>query len=571
MTTPRGGDAELGLLRRFEPTLRMTEGERFVPAPVEPFVAGCSLRIDRGGDKKILVPEGHLDVDSLAAAEAGRVGTFLQYVSEAERSSVRKVRWRLRLDGPARLARVGLFGRIADALFRLSLLLRATVPAGVAAGAERKAIDSGLHERPTYYGRVVRDGGWTVLHYMFFYAMNDWRSAFGGVNDHEGDWEQIMVFCDGIDSEFQPRWVAYASHDYHGDDLRRAWEDRELTTEGNHPVVYVGGGSHASYFLPGEYVTRIDIPALRPLMRLQRWFHHISRIEPESENLGVPFVDRATGDGAAFGPGGELEWDARLLDPSASWVADYRGLWGLDTADVTGGERAPAGPRFNRDGSVRTSWSDPVGYAGLHKVTPPACEAATWARRLEDIRSQRTELTRSFDEARDELRAQVAVGAASRSEAEAAEARLDDLAREESELESEQRRLEQGALAPVDPRAHLETPAEPEPAVRPTRRRLLNVWASISAPLILAMVAAMLLASGATAVGFAIGIAVVMAIESLLRKRLLNVAWGTAVIVLLIAVVALGLQNWQLVLGITIAAFAIFVLLGNVRELFARR
>ena len=59
------------------------------------------------------------------------------------------------------------------------------------------AVDSGLHERPTYYGRVIRDGGWTVLHYMFFYAMNDWRSAFGGVNDHEGDWEQIMVFCDG--------------------------------------------------------------------------------------------------------------------------------------------------------------------------------------------------------------------------------------------------------------------------------------------------------------------------------------------------------------------------------------
>ena len=37
MTTPRGGDAELGLHRRFEPTLRMTEGELFVPAPVEPF------------------------------------------------------------------------------------------------------------------------------------------------------------------------------------------------------------------------------------------------------------------------------------------------------------------------------------------------------------------------------------------------------------------------------------------------------------------------------------------------------------------------------------------------------
>ena len=78
-------------------------------------------------------------------AEAGRVGTFLQYVSESERSSGRQV-WRGSwLDGPARRARVGLFGRIADALFRLSLLLllRATVPAGVAAGAAASWILAG--------------------------------------------------------------------------------------------------------------------------------------------------------------------------------------------------------------------------------------------------------------------------------------------------------------------------------------------------------------------------------------------------------------------------------------------
>jgi hypothetical protein len=24
--------------------------------------------------------------------------------------------------------------------------------------------------------------------------MNDWRSTFGGVNDHEADWEQVTVF-----------------------------------------------------------------------------------------------------------------------------------------------------------------------------------------------------------------------------------------------------------------------------------------------------------------------------------------------------------------------------------------
>ena len=52
-------------------------------------------------------------------------------------------------------------------------------------------------DRPTYYGRVVRDGDWLVCQYWFFYSFNNWRSAFGGVNEHESDWEQVTVFLDG--------------------------------------------------------------------------------------------------------------------------------------------------------------------------------------------------------------------------------------------------------------------------------------------------------------------------------------------------------------------------------------
>jgi hypothetical protein len=32
---------------------------------------------------------------------------------------------------------------------------------------------------------AVRDAGYLILQYWLFYAMNDWRSTFGGVNDHE--------------------------------------------------------------------------------------------------------------------------------------------------------------------------------------------------------------------------------------------------------------------------------------------------------------------------------------------------------------------------------------------------
>ena len=96
----------------------------------------------------------------------------------------------------------------------------------------------------------MRESGYIVLHYIYFYAMNDWRSTFSGVNDHESDWEQVFVYLsDEGEAEPIPRWVAYASHDFSGDDLRRRWDDPEVEKIGEtHPVIYAGAGSHASYY-----------------------------------------------------------------------------------------------------------------------------------------------------------------------------------------------------------------------------------------------------------------------------------------------------------------------------------
>ncbi len=567
---------DLRLLRRLEPVLRFAEGERFVPTAVDGFVRRCSLRAATGADVEILVPEGGLSLETLAAAEGGRPGTYLQFVSEKERAQASSARWRLGTSGQPRLARVGLFGRIADALYRLSLVVRQTVPRGVAAAAARKAHEAGLNDQPVYYARVVRDGGWIVLHYQFFYAMNDWRSAFGGVNDHESDWEQIMVFCektdrDGTHPDVVPRWLAYASHDHDGDDLRRAWDDPAVTIAEGHPVVFVGGGSHASYFEPGAYVTRVDIPPLRPMLRLQRWFRTLAGIEQTSAALGIPFIDSAPGDGHHVGPGTSTEWEARLLDPDEPWVADFRGLWGLDTADVTGGERAPAGPRFNRDGTVRTAWADPVGYAGLQKVTPPGLEAEVRTRRLEELHAEREQLSAVFEAKRRELRAGVLVGDSGPPDVAAAEAELAELRRRESELESEQRRLHTGAHAPVDSRAHLVDPAIPEPPTPPARRRLLTAWSAISAPLLIGLVALTLLLPSMTIVGLLVAIVLVVAIESLLRRRLVNFVWGLAVVLAIVGLVWLALLNWQIVVGAALGVFALVVLWANVRELLRQR
>jgi hypothetical protein len=32
------------------------------------------------------------------------------------------------------------------------------------------------------------------LQYWFFYAYNDWATGYGGMNDHEGDWEGLYLF-----------------------------------------------------------------------------------------------------------------------------------------------------------------------------------------------------------------------------------------------------------------------------------------------------------------------------------------------------------------------------------------
>ena len=64
-------------------------------------------------------------------------------------------------------------------------------------------------------------------------------------------------------------------------------------------------------------------------------------------------------------PGTRGSGGPELIDDDTPWAWGFHGLWGLDTHDSFGGERAPAGPRYERQGGVRRSWADPLGWAGL--------------------------------------------------------------------------------------------------------------------------------------------------------------------------------------------------------------
>jgi len=236
--------SELEILRAFEPVVRYTHGERFFPTDVERYVGSSSLWIYHPDERdEEMIPEGSLTLDELVAPREAAFGTlfYLRFVgplginaSARALGDVRKLakeqdsRFHA---GVGRLARGGLLPRLGDGLFSLSLLLRGTVPGATAAAAVLKYAAMQEQDEPyVYHGRVVRHGGWTICQYWFFFAYNDWRSGFHGVNDHESDWEMISVYLYEDRSQLVPEWVAYASHDFHGADLRRRWTTDRIST-----------------------------------------------------------------------------------------------------------------------------------------------------------------------------------------------------------------------------------------------------------------------------------------------------------------------------------------------------
>ena len=68
------------------------------------------------------------------------------------------------------------------------------------------------------------------------------------------------------------------------------------------------------------------------------------------------------------------------------WVRGYSGLWGMSVEDPFEGEDAPAGPMFNRNRSVRMSWSDPISFAELDVEPPPSMTKALLRESTEALR-----------------------------------------------------------------------------------------------------------------------------------------------------------------------------------------
>ena len=600
-------DADLELLRAYEPTLRFTRGELFFPCAVGPYAELCSLRADdEDGSPHELVPTGSLTLDELCrrGREHRDAALHLLFVDQPlGRRDYRRWRreYKTRLADTARLGSVGFLGRFADAGFRLSLTLRGKVPGGQAAAAEVAYREQVAGHGDVYYGRVVREGGYVALQYWFFYAMNDWRSTFSGVNDHEADWEMVTVYLaadggggDG-DGSLRPAWAAYSSHDYHGDDLRRRWDDPELVREGDHPVVFPGAGSHSGAFIAGDYVSSVSPEGLEPTIQgLQRVGKRVMPWTRDREEVGfgIPFVDYSRGDGVRIGPGTDRLWSAVLIDDDTDWVHDYRGLWGLDTRDPFGGERAPSGPRYERDGSIRGSWANPLGWAGLQKVPPSdAGREEVLREQIAVLEGQLAEADPAIERERAELRrARVrtrSLGTAVDTR-EAAGDQEKDIARRERELneavaqraqlrqELEVHRATLAAPFPTEsPQAHIRRKHAPRVQTQTRRKRFLRVWAAISAPLIIAAFVLLILEpSELSFTTVAVILLVFFGVEAFARRRFLAYLATVVGISLLVTIgsslaVAFG-ENWKIALGLVLALAAFSLLVANVRDLRGR-
>lgn len=596
--------SDLELLRRFEPIARYSAGELFHPCPVDEYVRASSLWMtDSAGKEHLLVPAGELDLDALADVDdvPSDHRLHLRFVDQPltalELQRWQRITHRGRFRGSGRLSRVPLHSRIADSLFDLTLAVRGRVPGGTAAAAEIRVQEiRGRDPRLAYYGRVVRDGGWIVLHYLFFLPMNDWRSGFNGANDHESDWEQLLVYLSRDDlGRPTPRWVACGAHDFSGDDLRRRWDDPRLTKEGTHPVVFVGAGSHATYFEMGDYIMVAEPRFLRRLASVAAaardiWTRRLRQGDAADavgrvrSALSVPYVDYARGDGLSIGPGQDVEWTPLAISDSQGWVHNYRGLWGLDTHDPLGGERAPAGPKYNRDGTVRTSWHDPLGWAGVDKLYAPLDVPDQARRRARELDEQADALAAQIEETRtavrdmaldvEALRATEYLGGMLESQQEQLAGRLAALHALQSKraavLDTSQAVATYGHGTRegdwAAPEAHIERAHRPEPPLAP-HGRLIDVWAALSGALALVVFAVLLLLQPSYWVQLALLVAVAIgAIEEASRGRLANYLLKVVVALAMVAIAILVWEFWQVIIVGAIVIVALYMVRDNLRE-----
>ncbi len=609
--------SDLEIIRRFEPVLRFTRGEKFFPIDTRPYVEESSLWVQPPGKPaERLVTEVDLTLEELGRQRPTGFGSvyFLQFIEPlnlaelavylVEKTFKKQNPQEIFRAGRGRLSRVGYTSRFLDALFSLSLLARGRVPGDRALAAALTYQKLRTQHGYRYHARIIRQSGWVVLQYWYFYVYNDWRSGYYGANDHEADWEMVNLYLyETPDGDLNPEWVAYASHDFDGDDLRRHWDDPEVEKVGEHPVVYAAAGSHASYYSAGDYLTEIEIPFFSPVARVvgtlqksvQRWLRRNVGDELDlTTSTGrsvfrIPFVDYARGDGFSIGAESEAGWDKPLLlDPLPDWAQHYRGLWGYYARDPVSGENAPSGVCYNREGKVRRAWYDPLGWAGLDKVPPPKDLLVFVIQRQAEILSEchvsehqiaqkqqqlydlgvESNAMRNLPHLHSTYRVQQEKMNDLSDEIQQLRARLSENKTMLDVLSAYENDLKIGRREPL--RGHLQHPHRPEKESALRLGWLAEIWSAISIGLLL--ITFLVVATFARQYFYfslAAILAVIFLIEAGFRRKLSSFLNSIAIILAVISFLMLLFEYFWLIIILMVCVASLYMMWQNLRELWS--
>jgi hypothetical protein len=275
-----------------------------------------------------------------------------------------------------------------------------------------------------------------------------------------------------------------------------------------------------------------------------------------------------------------------VIDETIPWVGQYRGLWGLFARDPISGENAPAGPMYNRDGSPRSSWYDPLGFAGLDKVPPPPDALRLLEKNSKDISARQTALSTLIPDKAGELQSMGArlksmednphlarQYAALEKKIAASVLEVSGLRREYSEnaalLEGITDRLaRQKKGIPDDPHAHIRHLAMPVKTTRMRFDRFAETWAAISLSLLLfGIVALVFFAPHYLAAGLAVVTLLFIVTESVLRGAFIQTVSQLTSLLAVIGSVILFFHFWFWILMGSLLAIATFLMFQRLREL----
>ena len=181
-----------------------------------------------------------------------------------------------------------------------------------------------LRATPAIYGRVTSQDGHLVTQYWFFYVYNQWNDV------HEGDWEMAQLDFGPVSIEQAmtdgPQTYAYAQHE--GSEYATVGDnDAKVVRDGDHPVVFVAEGSHASFFSSS------------------RWFGKSGATGFGCDDTRAP-IDRISPTVIAL-PGDDVPTTGEF-----AWLS-YLGHWGEKAPSFDNG---PTGP------VTKTQWSSPVTW-----------------------------------------------------------------------------------------------------------------------------------------------------------------------------------------------------------------